>query len=77
MNDKNLYKKGCDASGQYDEELTKEAEFSDDEEETAYKRMLKMSKMGIDSETVKKKKNNRRKVKNRCRSAITRSKFVQ
>ncbi|KAF9661788.1 hypothetical protein SADUNF_Sadunf19G0105100 [Salix dunnii] len=62
--DKNLYKKGCDASSEFDEELTKEAEFSDDEEETAYKRMLKMSKMGIDSETVGKKKNNRRKADN-------------
>ncbi|XP_011039765.1 PREDICTED: H/ACA ribonucleoprotein complex non-core subunit NAF1 [Populus euphratica] len=65
LNDKNLYKKGYDASGEYDEELTKEAEFSDDEEEAEYKRMLKMSKRGIDCETVGKKKNNRRKVKNR------------
>ncbi|KAG6738943.1 hypothetical protein POTOM_058570 [Populus tomentosa] len=48
LNDKNLYKKGYDASGEYDEELTKEAEFSDDEEEAEYKRMLKMSKRGID-----------------------------
>ncbi|KAG6738040.1 hypothetical protein POTOM_059579 [Populus tomentosa] len=65
LNDKNLYKKGYDASGEYDKELTNEAEFSDDEEEAGYKRMLKMSKRGIDCETVGKKKNNRRKVKNR------------
>jgi H/ACA ribonucleoprotein complex non-core subunit NAF1 len=65
LNDKNLYKKGYDASGEFDEELTKEAEFSDDDEEAEYKRMLKMSKRGIDCEMVGKKKNNRRKVKNR------------
>nr|TKR86020.1 hypothetical protein D5086_0000241750 [Populus alba] len=52
LNDKNLYKKGYDASGEYDEELTKEAEFSDDEEEAEYKRMLKMSKRGIDWEQI-------------------------
>jgi H/ACA ribonucleoprotein complex non-core subunit NAF1 len=28
LNDKNLYKKGYDASGEFDEELTKEAELS-------------------------------------------------
>ncbi|CAK7349897.1 unnamed protein product [Dovyalis caffra] len=65
LNDKNLYKKGYDASGENDEEQTDEAEFSDDEKEAEYKRKLKMSKRGINEETGGKKKSNRRKGKNR------------
>ncbi|KAK9073077.1 hypothetical protein SSX86_007399 [Deinandra increscens subsp. villosa] len=44
LNNNNLYKKGYDASGENDEECTEELEFSDDEKEAEYKRMLKMSK---------------------------------
>jgi H/ACA ribonucleoprotein complex non-core subunit NAF1 len=65
LNVKNLHKKGYDASGEYDEELTNETEFSDDEKEAEHKRMLKMSKRGVSDEKSGKNKNNRRKVKNR------------
>ncbi|KAI3865380.1 hypothetical protein MKX03_016420 [Papaver bracteatum] len=46
LNDKNIYKRGYDASGENDEELTDEAEFSDDEKEAEYKRMQRMAKRG-------------------------------
>ena len=65
LNIKNLHKKGYDASGEHDEEVTDEAEFSDDEKEAEHKRMLKMSKRGMNDEKFGKNKNNRRKVKNR------------
>ncbi|GAB2295819.1 hypothetical protein Dimus_029973 [Dionaea muscipula] len=42
--DQNLYHKGYDASGENDEEVSYEVEFSDDEKEAEYKRMLKMTK---------------------------------
>ncbi|XP_015574017.1 H/ACA ribonucleoprotein complex non-core subunit NAF1 isoform X2 [Ricinus communis] len=65
LNEKNLYKKGYDASGENDEELSDEAEFSDDEKEAEYMRMKKMSKRGINGQTVGNKKNSRTKDKNR------------
>lgn len=40
----NLYKKGYDASGDNDEEILDEYEFSDDEEEAEYKKLQKMKK---------------------------------
>ncbi|XP_057506291.1 H/ACA ribonucleoprotein complex non-core subunit NAF1-like [Actinidia eriantha] len=43
LNDSNLYKKGYDASGENDEEIADEFEFSDDEKEAKYKRMQKMT----------------------------------
>uniref|UniRef100_A0A803KME2 H/ACA ribonucleoprotein complex non-core subunit NAF1 n=1 Tax=Chenopodium quinoa TaxID=63459 RepID=A0A803KME2_CHEQI len=46
LNDKNLYQKGYDASGENDEEVLEEFDFSDDEKEAEYKRLLKMSKRG-------------------------------
>ncbi|GJW28510.1 H/ACA ribonucleoprotein complex non-core subunit NAF1-like protein, partial [Tanacetum coccineum] len=46
LNNNNLYKKGYDASGENDEELSEELEFSDDEKEAEYKKMIKMSKEG-------------------------------
>ncbi|XP_059663123.1 H/ACA ribonucleoprotein complex non-core subunit NAF1-like [Cornus florida] len=46
LKDPNLYKKGYDASGENDEEMSDEAEFSDDEKEAEYRRMLKMTKRG-------------------------------
>ncbi|KAG2717214.1 hypothetical protein I3760_03G164600 [Carya illinoinensis] len=64
LNDKDLYKKGYDASGANDEEVSDEAEFSDDEKEAEYKRIQKMTKRGINEPNVRNKKNNR-KVKNR------------
>ncbi|KAG8363087.1 hypothetical protein BUALT_BualtUnG0005600 [Buddleja alternifolia] len=46
LNDKSLYQKGYDASGENDEEISDDLEFSDDEKEAEYKRMLKMKKRG-------------------------------
>ncbi|XP_074267677.1 uncharacterized protein LOC141591179 isoform X2 [Silene latifolia] len=50
LNEKNLYQKGYDASGENDEEID-ETEFSDDEKEAEFKRMLKMSKRGNNNES--------------------------
>nr|XP_043624055.1 H/ACA ribonucleoprotein complex non-core subunit NAF1-like [Erigeron canadensis] len=47
LNNNNLYKKGYDASGENDEELSEELEFSDDEKEAEYKKMIKMSKRNL------------------------------
>ncbi|KAL8234339.1 hypothetical protein R6Q59_020439 [Mikania micrantha] len=49
----NLYKKGYDASGENDEELSEEFEFSDDEKEAEYKKMIKMSKRGSNEHNMK------------------------
>ena len=65
LNDKDLYKRGYDASGANDEEMSDEAEFSDDEKEAEYRRMQKMSKRGLDGQKVRNKKNNGKGVKNR------------
>ncbi|KAF5745989.1 Nuclear assembly factor 1 putative isoform 1 [Tripterygium wilfordii] len=68
LNDKNLYKKGYDASGDNDEELSVDEEFSDDEKEAEYKRRLKTSKRGMarmDDQKLRNKKNDKRKLKNR------------
>lgn len=62
LNEKNLYQKGYDASGENDEEVLDELDFSDDEKEAEYKRMLKMSKRGNNNQVQgpgNKKKNNR------------------
>ncbi|KAH9626863.1 hypothetical protein KSS87_002263 [Heliosperma pusillum] len=66
LNDKKLYQKGYDASGENDEEID-ETEFSDDEKEAEYKRMLKMSKRGNNNEiqVPGTKKKNTRNVKGR------------
>ncbi|KAI3804084.1 hypothetical protein L1987_32254 [Smallanthus sonchifolius] len=55
----NLYKKGYDASGENDEELSEELEFSDDEKEAEYKKMLKMSKRGSNEQNMKMDKKSR------------------
>lgn len=65
LNDCNIYKKGYDASGENDEEVTDEAEFSDDEKEAEYKRMLKMSKRGTNGPNLGNKKKERKKFNNR------------
>ncbi|KAK9149993.1 hypothetical protein Syun_008302 [Stephania yunnanensis] len=46
LNDKNIYQKGYDASGENDEELGDEVEFSDDEKEAEYRKAQKMAKKG-------------------------------
>ncbi|XP_022746591.1 H/ACA ribonucleoprotein complex non-core subunit NAF1-like [Durio zibethinus] len=67
LNDKNLRKKGYDASGENDEELSDDAEFSDDEKEAEYKRMQKMTKRGMNDQKVGNWKSNKKKVKSRNR----------
>ncbi|KAI9086620.1 hypothetical protein K1719_031214 [Acacia pycnantha] len=47
LNNKDLYKKGYDASGLNDEEVSDEAEFSDDEKEAEYRKIHKMMKRGL------------------------------
>ncbi|KAJ0245184.1 H/ACA ribonucleoprotein complex non-core subunit NAF1 [Hirschfeldia incana] len=47
LNIKELQKKGYDASGDNDEEIPDELEFSDDEKEAEYRRMQKMEKRGM------------------------------
>ncbi|CAA0825104.1 nuclear assembly factor 1 [Striga hermonthica] len=64
LNDKSLYQKGYDASGENDEELSDELEFSDDEKEAEYRKMLKMKKRGNDgSKPMNKRKENRKQKK--------------
>ncbi|CAI9089502.1 OLC1v1024089C1 [Oldenlandia corymbosa var. corymbosa] len=50
LHDKSLYQKGYDASGANDEEITDNEEFSDDEKEAEYKKMLKKNKRGKNDE---------------------------
>uniref|UniRef100_A0A1J3FRP9 H/ACA ribonucleoprotein complex non-core subunit NAF1 n=1 Tax=Noccaea caerulescens TaxID=107243 RepID=A0A1J3FRP9_NOCCA len=50
LNIKELQKKGYDASGDNDEEISEELEFSDDEKEAEYRRMQKMEKRGMMSD---------------------------
>lgn len=61
LNNKDLYRKGYDASGAYDEELFDEVEFSDDEKEAEYRKMQKMTKRGVNDQNPGKKKNNKKK----------------
>ncbi|KAK1378983.1 H/ACA ribonucleoprotein complex subunit [Heracleum sosnowskyi] len=56
LNNGNLYKKGYDASGENDVELSDEAEFSDDGKEAEYKRMQKVSKRGPKAQIVENRK---------------------
>ncbi|KAL4341816.1 hypothetical protein GQ457_08G007000 [Hibiscus cannabinus] len=65
LNDKNLHKKGYDASGENDEELSDDAEFSDDEQEAEYKRMQKMAKRGINDQRLGNQKSNKKKAKSK------------
>ncbi|GMG98611.1 hypothetical protein Nepgr_000451 [Nepenthes gracilis] len=65
LNDKNLYQKGYDASGKNDEELSDEVEFSDDEKEAEYRRMMKMTKRENNEQRSGSRKKNRKNLKNR------------
>ncbi|KAI7740026.1 hypothetical protein M8C21_025774 [Ambrosia artemisiifolia] len=60
LNNNNLYKKGYDASGENDEELSEELEFSDDEKEAEYKRMMKILKRGSTGEKNGRKKKDKK-----------------
>ncbi|KAL6538222.1 hypothetical protein OROGR_012210 [Orobanche gracilis] len=64
LNDKSLYQKGYDASGENDEELSDELEFSDDEKEAEYRRMLKMKKRGTNESKPGTKRREKRQQKN-------------
>ncbi|KAF3443855.1 hypothetical protein FNV43_RR13545 [Rhamnella rubrinervis] len=63
LHNKDIYKKGYDASGANDEELSDDAEFSDDEKEAEYKKTQKLSKRGNKDEKAGTNKNNRKKGK--------------
>ncbi|KAE8693438.1 hypothetical protein F3Y22_tig00110812pilonHSYRG00089 [Hibiscus syriacus] len=65
LNDKNLHKKGYDASGENDEELSDDPEFSDDEKEAEYKRMQKRTKRGMNNQRVGNQKSNKKKVRSK------------
>ncbi|XP_038997500.1 H/ACA ribonucleoprotein complex non-core subunit NAF1-like isoform X2 [Hibiscus syriacus] len=65
LNDKNLHKKGYDASGENDEELSDDPEFSDDEKEAEYKRMQKMTKRSMNDQRVGNQKSNKKKVRSK------------
>ncbi|XP_060187819.1 H/ACA ribonucleoprotein complex non-core subunit NAF1 isoform X2 [Lycium barbarum] len=68
LNDNSLYKKGYDASGENDEEVS-EDEFSDDEKEAEYKKMLKMKKRGVTNDQKPgNKKKDKRNLKNRSQN---------
>uniref|UniRef100_A0A162AEE4 Uncharacterized protein n=1 Tax=Daucus carota subsp. sativus TaxID=79200 RepID=A0A162AEE4_DAUCS len=65
LNNGKLYKKGYDASGENDEELSDEAEFSDDEKEAEYQRMQKVSKRGPKAQIIENMKDTKIKAKRR------------
>ncbi|OIT29595.1 PREDICTED: uncharacterized protein LOC109211155 [Nicotiana attenuata] len=69
LNDGSLYKKGYDASGENDEEVSADEEFSDDEKEAEYKRILKMKKRGTNDEKVGNKKKDKKKFRNRSQNS--------
>ncbi|KAL6541248.1 hypothetical protein OROHE_010956 [Orobanche hederae] len=64
LNDKSLYQKGYDASGENDEELSDELGFSDDEKEVEYRRMLKMKKRGTNESKPGTRRREKRQQKN-------------
>lgn len=66
LNNGNLHKKGYDAFGENDEELSDEAEFSDDEKEAEYKRMQKVSKRGPKAQIVENRKDTKNKAKRKA-----------
>ncbi|OIT21784.1 PREDICTED: H/ACA ribonucleoprotein complex non-core subunit NAF1-like [Nicotiana attenuata] len=68
LNDNSLYKKGYDASGENDEEVSEAEEFSDDEKEAEYKRMLKMKKRGATNDQKLGNNKDKRKLKNKSQN---------
>ncbi|CAK8538174.1 unnamed protein product [Lathyrus sativus] len=61
LNNKDLYRKGYDASGPNDEEVSDEVEFSDDEKEAEYRKMQRMTKRGNSDQNPGKRRNNKNK----------------
>ncbi|KAL8131306.1 hypothetical protein AgCh_007294 [Apium graveolens] len=66
LNNGNLYKKRYDASVENDEELSDEAEFSDDEKEAECKRMQKVSERGPKAHIVENMKETKSKAKRKA-----------
>ncbi|XP_047971677.1 H/ACA ribonucleoprotein complex non-core subunit NAF1-like isoform X2 [Salvia hispanica] len=64
LNNNNLYQKGYDASNENDEELSEDGEFSDDEKEAEYRRMMKMKKRGTNDSKPNNKRKEKRQQKN-------------
>lgn len=60
LNRKDIYNKGYDASGANDEEMSDEAEFSDDEKEAEFKKMQKMTKRGMNEQKPGNNKNTKK-----------------
>lgn len=69
--DKDISKRGYDASGENDEEVFNEMEFSDDEKETEYKRSLRQTKRGTDDFKFgnREKGTQKKKTKDKCTGA--------
>ncbi|CAN6457694.1 unnamed protein product [Victoria cruziana] len=66
LNNKDIYKKGYDASGENDEEIVDETEFSDDEKEAEYKKSQQQkTKRPTNGRKVKLETMERKKVQNR------------
>ncbi|KAG6384224.1 hypothetical protein SASPL_155975 [Salvia splendens] len=63
-----FYIKGYDASNENDEELSEDGEFSDDEKEAEYRRMMKMKKRGANDYKPNNKRKEKRQQKNQRRS---------
>ncbi|CAI9764347.1 unnamed protein product [Fraxinus pennsylvanica] len=76
LHDKSLYQKGYDASGENDEEKSDELEFSDDEKEVEYRRMLKMKKRGTNDPKLGTKKKDKKQFKNRSGNWNCNQKFT-
>ncbi|XP_038901527.1 H/ACA ribonucleoprotein complex non-core subunit NAF1 [Benincasa hispida] len=69
LNNKDLYKKGYDASGVNDEEVSDDGEFSDDEKELEFKKMQKLAKRAMnDNQQINGNRNNVRKKKNNAKA---------
>lgn len=69
LNNKDLYKKGYDASGVNDEEVSDNDEFSDDEKELEFKKMQKLAKRAMnDNQQINANRNNVRKKKNNAKA---------
>ncbi|XP_022149469.1 H/ACA ribonucleoprotein complex non-core subunit NAF1-like [Momordica charantia] len=64
LNNKDLYKKGYDASGVNDEEVSDDDEFSDDEKELEFKKMQRLAKRSTNNNQKNGNGNNTRKKKN-------------
>lgn len=65
LDNKDIHKKGYDASGANDEEMSDDGEFSDDEKEAEFRRTLKASKRGAADPKPRKSKGNKKNFESR------------